>query len=141
MTRYLIDTNILVRFLVNDDADQFAQVVQLFQQAADGLCEIVITDVLIAETAWVVTSPKLYALDRSDVADKLTAFTVQPGIRCQNSPALLDALRRFKDTRCGFFDCYLAALAAASGDAVASFDKDIRKFKDVTIWKPGQKRK
>lgn len=101
----------------------------------DGQCEIVKTHVLIAETVWVMTSRKLYALDRCEVADKLITFIVQPGILCENSDALLDALQRFKDTRCDFFDCYLAA---ASGDSVASFDKDIRKFKDVAMWKPGK---
>ena len=133
-----IDTNILMRFLVKDDADQFAQALGLFQGAADGQCEIVVTDVLVAEVVWVTTATKFYALDRSLVADKLTAFIVQPGIRCyhNNAEALVDALARFKQTNCGFFDCYLAALAAPSEDAIASFDRDLRKFDDVTLWKP-----
>lgn len=144
MTRYLIDTNILVRFLVNDDAEQFAQVVGLFQQASDGECEIVVTDVLIAEVVWVTTAARFYNLDRALVADKLIAFIVQPGIRCfhGNAEALVDALNRFKQTtNCGFFDCYLAALASISADSVASFDRDLRKFKDVTLWQPKPKGK
>lgn len=140
MIRYLIDTNILVRFLVKDDADQFAQVVGLFQAVADGQCEIVVTDVLIAEVAWVTTAAKFYALDRSLVADKLAVLIVQPGIRCfhNNAETLVDALVRFKQTHCGFFDCYLAALAASSDDSVASFDRDLRKFDDVKLWQPKQ---
>ena len=120
MTRYLIDTNILVRFLVNDEPEQFAQVMGLFQQVADGRCELVVTDVLIAEVVWVTTAAKFYALDRTRVAETLIALLVQPGIRCghHNAESLIDALNRFKRTDCGFFDCYLAALAAASGDAV-----------------------
>ena len=65
MTRYLIDTHILVRFLVNDDADPFAQVIGLLQQVADGQSEMIVTDVLIAEVVWVTTAAKFYALDRS----------------------------------------------------------------------------
>jgi predicted nucleic acid-binding protein len=47
---------------------------------------------------------------------------------------MLDALARFKATNCDFFDCYLAAQAAAAGVGIASFDKDLAKFKDAILW-------
>lgn len=138
MTRYLLDTNVLVRFLVRDDPRQFARAAALFQQTADGRCELIVTHILLAETIWVLTSPRLYDVPRADVADRLASLVVQPGVRCADAPVVLDALARFKATPCSFFDCYLAATAAATGDRVASFDKDLQRFKDVEHWQPGK---
>jgi len=62
-------------------------------------------------------------------------FIGKSGIHCPNSIVILDALHRFRDTNCDFFDCYLAAMFADSGHAVASFEHDFRKFPDIALWK------
>ena len=43
-------------------------------------------------------------------------------------------LLRFASTKCDFLDCYLAALAAASGDHIATFDRDFDRFDDIKRW-------
>jgi predicted nucleic-acid-binding protein len=48
-----IDTNVLVRFLVEDDAVQTAKVTSLFEQEiADG-STLFVSDVVLCETVWV----------------------------------------------------------------------------------------
>jgi predicted nucleic-acid-binding protein len=130
--KFLLDTNVLIRFLVHDDAVQSPLADALFAQADRGECVLVLTDVAIAESVWVLSAA--YKIDRAKVADSVGAVMVKAGIRCLNLHCMLDALIRFKATNCDFLDCYLAAMAAASGNAVASFDRDMRKFKDITLW-------
>ena len=130
--QFLLDTNVLIRFLVHDDPTQSPQADALFAQAGRGECVLVLTDVAIAESVWVLSAA--YKIDRAKIADTIGAVMVKAGIRCLNLECMLDTLVRFKATNCDFLDCYLAAMAVASGNGVASFDRDMRKFKDVTLW-------
>ena len=93
------------------------------------------TDLGVAEAVWVLTS--YYKLERQAVAESLAKMIVKAGIQCPTLESVLDALARFKASNCDFFDCYLAAQASALGIAVASFDKDFKKFEDVSLWDAG----
>jgi predicted nucleic-acid-binding protein len=132
--RYLLDTNVLLRFLLDDHAELSRVTAGLFQQAADGKCLLILTDLAVAEAVWVLTS--YYKLERQTVAESLAKMIVKAGIQCPTQESVLDALAHFNASNCDFFDCYLAAQASASGVAIASFDKDLKKFEDVSLWEP-----
>ncbi len=134
MTRYLLDTNVLIRFLRGDRAERSRAALKLFSEANDGKCVLVLTEVAVAEAVWVLES--VYRADRKLIADGLRKVILSAGIRCANSDVMLDALVRFGAAKLDFLDCYLAALAAASGDRVATFDKDFDRFDDVQRWEP-----
>jgi predicted nucleic-acid-binding protein len=133
--KYLLDTNVLLRFLLDDHAELSQAAAGLFQQAADGKCLLILTDLGVAEAVWVLTS--YYKLERQAVAESLAKMIVKAGIQCPTKESVLDALTRFKASKCDFSDCYLAAQASALGVAVASFDKDMKKFEDVSLWDAG----
>jgi predicted nucleic-acid-binding protein len=133
MTKYLLDTNVLLRFLLNDHKKPSPKARRLFRQAEAGKCQLILTEVALAEAVWVLTS--FYESTRETVAESLSRLIGKSGIHCPNSVVLLDALHRFRDTKCDFLDCYLAAMSADSGHAVASFDCDFRKFPDIALWK------
>jgi predicted nucleic-acid-binding protein len=132
MKKYLLDTSMLLRFLLADHAEHSPIATRLFQQAADRKCLLVLSDLGIAEAVWVLTS--YYKIDRKSVADIFANLVVRAGISCPSLDPVLDALARFKATNCDFFDCYLTAQAVASGIGVASFDRDFAKFTDLTLW-------
>ena len=134
MKKYLLDTNVVLRFLLDDHAELSKAAAGLFQHAADGKFLLIFTDLCIAEAVWVLTS--YYKLERQTVAGSLAKMIVKAGIQCPTLEPTLDALARFKDSNCDFFDCYLAAQASALGVGIASFDKDLRKFEDVSLWEP-----
>ena len=128
----MLDTNVLLRFLLDDHPELSRAAAALFQQAADEKCLLILTDLGIAEAIWVLTS--YYKLERQKVSESLAKLLLQAGVQCPTLEPVLDALARFKATDCDFFDCYLAAQAASSGVAIASFDKDLRKFEDASLW-------
>ena len=134
MKKYLLDTNVLLRFLLDDHPELSRTAAGLFQQAADQKCLLILTDLGIAEAVWVLTS--FYKLERQKVAESIAKLLLKAGVYCPTLEPVLDALARFKATNCDFFDCYLAAQAASSGVAIASFDKDLRKFEDASLWDP-----
>ena len=129
MIRYLLDTNVLLRFLRGDDARHSPAARTLFSDACDGKCVLILTEVAVAEAVWVLAS--FYQTGREQIAEGLSKVILSAGVRCVKQNEMLDALQRFASTKCDFLDCYLAALAAASGDHVATFDKDFERFDDV----------
>lgn len=132
MKKYLLDTNVLLRFLLGDHEELTPIAGRLFQQAADRECLLILTGLGIAEAVWVLTS--YYKIERKLVADNLAKIAVKAGVVCPELESVLDALGRFKATNCDFYDCYLAAQASASGVGIATFDKDFAKFADVQVW-------
>ena len=66
----------------------------------------------------------------------LPRFCRAGGIKAHEEGRVLDALKRHQDQNVHFADAYLAASAANFGVAVASFDRDLEKFKDVTRYEP-----
>jgi predicted nucleic acid-binding protein len=132
LKRYLVDTNVLLRFLLADSDALTSKARALFARAEAGECVLVLTDVALAEAVWVLESH--YKVDRATIAGTLASLVTKPGVRCPGGAAVTGALGRYASTKVDYFDCYLAALAAESGDAVAWFDRDLRKFKDVEVW-------
>ena len=134
MIKYLLDTNVLIRFLLGDHAKHSPAARALFADACDGRCVLILTDVAVAESVWVLHS--FYNIGREKITEGLGKVILSAGVRCLRRDEILDALDRFASTKCDFLDCYLAALAESSGDRVATFDKDFDRFDDVKRWRP-----
>ncbi len=82
-----VDTNIIVRYLTNDDPGQAARA----RAVVDAGNVFVATTVLL-ETEWVLRS--VYGIAPEDVADALRAFSGLPGVSIENPALLAGALSR-----------------------------------------------
>jgi predicted nucleic-acid-binding protein len=109
-----IDTNIVVRFLVNDDHRQAERARHLIE-AED---TFVPTSVLL-ETEWVLRTA--YGLPRQDVCRKLLAFLNLPRIAAQDPAAAVTALD-WAQRGMDFADA-LHLDSSTACDAFASFDR------------------
>ncbi len=94
----------------------------------------VVLPVILAELIYTLES--FYDMERKEVATKLLSFLQSPGIAAVESARLVDALSRCRDHHAHFADAYLAASAVELEYAVASFDRDFDKFKDVQRIEP-----
>ena len=135
-TRYLVDTNILLRFLSGEPAAQAAAARNLFAQAGEGKLVLDISPVIVAEALYTLVS--FYGVERKTAAEKLSALLQQRGVKLRDANQVLSALKRLQTTTVGFADAFLAAGAAEESVSVASFDRDFDKFKDVTRYEPGE---
>lgn len=123
MMTYLLDTNVLVRFLVGDNKPQQEQAAKWFRQAEANDIEIVIDPAVIAETTFVLSS--LYKFSRDRIADAMEVLLSQRWLRVREREALLDLWPSY---RAGFhfIDSYLIALSKPAGTAVLTFDKKLK---------------
>jgi len=134
MARLLLDTNVIVRFLTGDHPAHSPRSRNLFARAAAGDVTLVVTDLALAETAWVLQS--FYSLDRNAITAALKDLIDSAGIEVENKATLLSALRNFAQTDVNFVDAYHAAVAAAKSIAIASFDRDFDQFAGVERIEP-----
>jgi len=132
--RRLIDTNLIVRHLVQDHEKHARAAARLFDACDRGDLVIVILPAVLAECVFVLES--FYNHSRNDIASALAALISSPGIELADLAAHLDALERYRQTRVHFVDCVIAAAARAEDVPVATLDHDFRRFPDVRVSVP-----
>ncbi len=122
MKNALLDTNVLVRFLVADHEEHHKQAEKWFREAEKGKRSIVVTSLVIAETAFVLES--FYKLKRGDIAKALEVFVNQRWLKVEER-ATLRLLWTSYRAGFHFVDSYLLARANAANETILTFDKKI----------------
>ena len=129
--RRLVDTNLIVRYLVQDHERHAKAAGKLFDACDRGNVVIVVLPAVLAECVFVLES--FYEHRRGDIASALGRLISSPGVEITGPAIHLDALARYRKTRVHFVDSLIAATAAAENTPVASFDQDFRKFTDIRV--------
>jgi predicted nucleic acid-binding protein len=128
--RRLVDTNLIVRYLVQDHEKHAKTAGKLFDACDRGEVVIVVLPAVLAECVFVLGS--FYEHPRGDIASALGRLISSPGVEI-DAAIHPDALDRYRKTKVHFVDCLIAATAATEDMPVASFDQDFRKFTDVRV--------
>jgi predicted nucleic-acid-binding protein len=128
--RRLVDTNLIVRYLVQDHEKHAKAAGKLFDACDRGDVVIVVLPAVLAECVFVLES--FYEHPRGDIASALGRLISSPGVEIDVA-IHLDALDRYRETKVHFVDCLIAATAATENMPVASFDQDFRKLTDVRV--------
>jgi predicted nucleic-acid-binding protein len=128
--RRLVDTNLIVRYLVQDHEKHAKAAGKLFDACDRGDVVIVVLPAVLAECVFVLES--FYEHPRGDIASALGRLISSPGVEI-DAAIHLDALDRYRKTKVHFVDCLIAATATTEDMPVASFDQDFRKFTDVRV--------
>jgi predicted nucleic-acid-binding protein len=120
-----IDTNVLVRLIVRDNADQV--------RAAEGFVSrgAWVSQLVLAETLWVLDS--VYELSRPQIATAVEMLLNHREITLQDPDAVSAALDHFrKRSTVDFSDCLVLEIARKAGHLpVATFDRNFAKLDGV----------
>lgn len=126
--RAIIDTNLLVRFLTEDDTAKANDVKRLLLKAAQGEVKLLIPSVVIAELVWVLQS--FYKLERSEIVPLLNAIVHTHGVEVSDKSVVSNAIALYGDGTIDFIDAWIIAFAkAADVRAVYTFDR--KHFKGI----------
>jgi len=87
-----IDTNVLLRYLLQDDEKQAAIATELIM----GPESVLITDVVLAETVWTLKG-KRYNIAKSQIIDVIHGLFAEPNIVFEDGLAVWGALRDYMD--------------------------------------------
>jgi len=126
-----LDTNVLVRFLVQDDPLQAQLATDIVEQLTDDAPGFLSREVLI-ELVWVLE--RAYGFGRAEIAiaigDLLSATELE--IECADEVA--PALELYRNDGFGFADLMIAAAARRVGAVeLVTFDKKAARLKGVRL--------
>lgn len=131
-----LDTNVLVRLLLRDDETQAARARDLFEANADNAGSLFISDVVLAELAWVLRSR--YALPSGAITRAMRALLDDTTLAWQSRAAAQQALALYAAAGGDFADCLVVALAQAHGcEGTATFDVGMRALPGVRLMERG----
>ena len=123
-----LDTNVLVRFLVADEDRQFEAAKAVLARLGPRDEAGFITDVVLAELAWVLRS--VYRYSRAETVEALALLAHSHHLAFEDDDRLTRALAAFASGRGDFADYLIRERAKAAGCAtVLTFDRDLWKEK------------
>jgi predicted nucleic acid-binding protein len=134
-----IDTNVIIRFLTNDDPVKQERTAKLFQQVEQGTLTVAAPDTVIADAVFVLSSRRLYKLPRHEVAALLIPLVRLAGFRVKNRRTMLTALSLYGHgpVKVDFGDALIVASMRQNGsDTVYSFDSDFDKLPGINRQEP-----
>ena len=107
-----LDTNVLVRYIMQDDPKQSPKATKLIESlAADAPGFVPL--VAVVELVWVLSSS--YALTRLQVVQSLESLLRTKELVVDRADQVLKAVRLFKASSADFADCLIERTAAAAG--------------------------
>ncbi len=116
-----LDTNVIVRFLMKDDADQAALATKAFAEFTATAPGFVCREVLV-ELVWVLQ--KIYRLPRTDIADAIEGLLGAREIVVESADQVAVAVDRIRKGGPGFADQMIALAGQRAGcQATVTFDR------------------
>jgi predicted nucleic-acid-binding protein len=117
-----IDTNVLVRFFVEDDARQTRQAADCLErecsEAEPGLVNLVV----LCEFVWVLA--RNYRMNRAAIADTVERILRTVELAVERADVAAEALRRYRAGGADFADCVIAGVNRRTGCAsTRTFDR------------------
>lgn len=135
---YLLDTNVIVRFLTNDDPEQSPKALEIFQKVVNQEITLTLTPMVIVECTWVL-GMKRYGYSHEQIGDKLKTIVQFPGIKTVEEDVVLKALQEYSTNRIDFVDAYLAALSSKIDEPCLTWNvKDFKKCSNIEIYRPDE---
>jgi predicted nucleic-acid-binding protein len=126
-----LDTNVLVRYIMQDDAKQSALATRLVESLtaqAPGFVALV----SVVELAWVLSAA--YDLNRSQLTEAFASLLRTQEIVVDSAETVWKALRAFQDANADFADCLIERTASAAGcERTMTFDRAAAKGCGMTL--------
>lgn len=119
----LIDTNIILRWLLGDHKDLSPKAEKLVEQAKPS--SLLVTDVIVAEIVYVLRAT---GRDRSQTNEALLLIGRTEAFKYENEELIMKITNLLIETVLDFADCYLLARAHREKLGLETFDKSLEKL-------------
>ncbi|GAB4305226.1 MAG: type II toxin-antitoxin system VapC family toxin [Oscillatoriaceae cyanobacterium] len=120
-----LDTNILVRYLTQDDEQQWQQATAVIKQHQPCL----ITNIVLCELVWVLKGAN-YGFRKDEIIHTLEAMLHSAAFEFESRSTVVQALQRYKQGKADFSDYLIGAIASQAGcTETVSFDGKLKQEK------------
>jgi len=124
MKKLLLDTNVFLRFLLNDIPDQADEAELLFGNARKGICKLYVPQIVIFEIHYALL--KYYSFPKKQILEKLTSIVSVESLEIQGRDVFILALRIYESRTISLVDSFLIAYAQLNEAKFFSFDKKLQ---------------
>jgi predicted nucleic-acid-binding protein len=125
----LLDTNMVLRYLLNDVSEQFTVAKQIFEELRTSERSALLLESVLAECVYVLTLH--YKVPKAELAEMLDNVLRYPGIANSDKPSLREALKLYAANNIDFVDCLLVAKARIGELELITFDQDLKKLNHI----------
>jgi predicted nucleic-acid-binding protein len=119
----LIDTNIILRWLLGDHKELSPKAEKLIKEAKPST--LLITDVIVAEIVYVLRGT---GRDRKQTSEALLLIGRTEAFKYENEELVMEIINLLVSTGLDFADCYLLARAQPEKLGLIAFDKPLEKL-------------
>ena len=127
-----IDTNVLIRFVVQDDKKQAAVASDLIEHYCSASNPALICLIVLCEFVWVLSSA--YGYSREQIASALKQILVTECLEVSKHDMAWSAMLDYDNGHGDYADCLIARLNELNGaDITYTFDKKASRNKRVTL--------
>lgn len=132
-----VDTDVIVRLLTGDDPKKQEEAAALFQAVEAGRLTVAAPDTVVADAVFVLSSPRLYHLRRTDVQAVLAPILRLTNFKVENRRALLEALDLYASTPLNFGDAMIiASMKQAGANILYSYDSHFDRVEGIARRRP-----
>ena len=125
-------TNVLVRYIAQDDKAQSARATVLIEAECSASNPGYVGLVVLAEVVWV--SESRYGATRTEVAEIVRRLLSIRQLKVQDVDIAWKALRAFETGKADFADCLIERIAASAGcEQTMTFDVNAAKYAGMTL--------
>lgn len=100
-----LDTNVLIRYLVQDDKNQAEQASNIIERAVKKQQLIFINQIVLCELVWVLN--RAYNFGKEAIIEIIEKILLAKQFQFENKNTIWNALDYFKNSRADFSDCLL----------------------------------
>jgi len=130
-----VDTNVFVRYLSGEETNLTQIARDVFDPTNGNGSFFTTNDAVIAEVIYMLTSPRLYRLNRNDVVNRLQAVLQLPTRRLDSLPIISEALFIWHHhSKLSFVDAFCIADAFGHDHEPVTFDTALAKIANTTRW-------
>ncbi len=127
-----VDTNVLIRFIVRDDADQAAAADHFLESECSREAPCLINRIVLCELVWMLD--RGYRYRRGPIAGVIDKILRTEEFRVENAAEAWAALQAYRDGRADFADCLIGETNRALGCAVtATFDRYAGRMEEFVL--------
>jgi len=125
MRKIIVDTNVFLRFLLEDIPSQKKEAEKLFRKAQKGSIEIIVPQIIIFEIEFILR--KYYQFPITEISSKIKSLLNAEYFQISERPLFLKSLEIYQSKNISFVDSFLVSFAELEGFELYSFDKKLLK--------------
>jgi predicted nucleic-acid-binding protein len=129
-----VDTNVLVRYIVQDDPSQSKAAVKFIEKVCSKEFPGYINHIVLCELVWVLI--RCYNVHKDKIIEILKKMMQTTQFQIHDTQTVWKALNQFQVSKADFPDCLLGQINAAyQCKTTVTFDKNASKLKEYKLIK------